>query len=78
MDFRGTVNGIDVIAPPGQTPYCLAFVNRSPTDCIQVVTSQPQLQSALELASYKNCEVEITYVDSGIQYELTRVRLLDR
>ena len=45
-------------------------------DYIQVTTTYHNLQTALELASLKEVEVEVTY-DEGTG-ELSRVRLLDR
>ena len=79
MDYTGYVDGIDVIAT--QAPIrCLAFVNKKPgsADYIQVETGEHRLQTALELASSKNVEVEVTYDNIGGANVVRRVRLLDR
>jgi len=77
-DFRGTVDGIDVHAFGGQPVRCFAFVNQDGNDTIQVVAYEPRLQSALELASSKKCEVEVAFEDDGTHKVVLRVRLLDR
>lgn len=77
-NYTGTVNGIDAQATPGAEPRCQAFINKGETDYIQVTTGYPNLQSALELASVKGVEVEVTYDDSTPENILTRVRVLDR
>jgi hypothetical protein len=76
--YQGTVDGIDVHAYAAQPVRCFAFINKQPGDYIQVVTYEPQLQAALELASSKQCEVEVDYEDDGTSKSLLRVRLLDR
>lgn len=77
-DFQGNVNGINVIATPGQPVRCLAFVTQDPHHEIQVTTEIHQLQTALELASQKGARVEVSYEQSGVENTLTRVHLLDR
>lgn len=78
MTYEGTVNGIDVIATPGQSIRCAAFINNKPGQYIQVETSEGRLQTALETANVKNERVEVSYNENGPQKVLTRVRLLDR
>lgn len=77
-DFRGTVDGIDIHAFSGQPVRCFAFVNQDGHDTIQVITDDTRLQSALELASSKKCEVEVSFEEDGTHKILRRVRLLDR
>ena len=79
MSKEGFVDGIDVIQQTGTT-RCLAFINSEPgsPDYIQVETTNPQLQSALEAASIAKTKVEVSYEQSNGLYSLTRVRLLDR
>jgi hypothetical protein len=77
-DFQGMVNGIDVIATPGQPVRCLAFVTQSSANEIQVTTEIHALQTALELASSKKVRVEVSYDETGGEKKLTRVHLLDR
>ncbi len=80
-DFTGLVNGIDVIAMPGQPVRCLAFVTQSPGHEIQVTTELHALQTALELASSKKARVEVSYEENeenDPENKLTRVHLLDR
>lgn len=75
------MSGIDVMAAPGQKGRCLAFISpekRGGGDEIQVETENPMLQSALETASIKGVQVEVTYDENGGSKELKRVRLLDR
>jgi hypothetical protein len=76
--YRGTVDGIDVHAFGGQPVRCFAFVNQTENDYIQIVTYEARVQSALELASSKKCEVEVSYEDDGTYKIGFRVRLLDR
>ena len=75
--FEGTINGIDVIATPGQVVRSLAFVSRTPNDEIQVTTEIHQLQTALELASNKKTKAEVSF-ETSVEKVLTRVRILDR
>jgi hypothetical protein len=78
LDFQGKVSGVDVIATPSLPIRCLAFVTAGGgTNEIQVTALEARLQSALELASAKDVEVEVTYDNSNPANELTRVRLLD-
>ena len=67
MDYTGYVDGIDVIATKGQPVRCLAFVNRQPggSDYIQVETEEHRLQTALELASSRKVEAEVSFDDGG-------------
>lgn len=77
--YQGTVNGIDVIATPGQEVRCLAFINKQPdSDYIQVTTSEHRLQTALESASGRSVEVKVSFSEKGNEKRLTRVRVLDR
>lgn len=75
--FSGRVSGIDVIATPGLELRCLAIIGEPP-DERQVETKQHALQTALELASSKGCEVEVSYEKAGASKSLARVKLLDR
>jgi len=77
-DFQGLVNGIDVIATPGQPVRCLAFVAQSSQNEIQVITEIHALQTALDLASSKKARVEVSYEETSGEKRLTRVHLLDR
>jgi hypothetical protein len=76
--YEGTVDGLDVIAAPGESIRCFAFINDRPGEYIQVETSEGRLQTALETATVKKARVEVSYTESGPQKVLTRVRLLDR
>lgn len=79
VSLTGTVDGIDVHAlTPGQPVRCFAVLNSPDRDPVQIVVYEPRLQSALELASAKNFEVEVTVSEDGTQSVATRVRLLDR
>jgi predicted O-methyltransferase YrrM len=78
MDYQGKVNGIDVMLDGNNEYLCFAFINHDATNYIQVTTRHPYLQSALELASSKDADVEITCTDTNEEHVLTRVRLLDR
>jgi hypothetical protein len=78
QSYSGTVNGIDVHAFVGQPIRCFAFINQTPEDYIQVITYESRVQSALELASSKNSEVEVSYEDDGVYKIALRVRQLDR
>lgn len=75
--FSGPVSGIDVIATPGLKLRCLATIGR-PAKEMQVQTEEHALQTALELASCKKVDVEVSYEASGPTKTLLRVRLLDR
>ena len=77
MNYQGRVNGIDAQATPGLKPRCQAYIVNDRSQ-IQVSTSHYNLQSALECASKKGVEVEVTYDDSTPENILARVRLLDR
>ena len=76
--FLGTVDGIDVHALEGQPVRCFAILNSPGRDPFQIVAYEPRLQSALELASAKKCEVEVSFKDDGTLKVAIRVRLLDR
>ncbi|WP_216912976.1 hypothetical protein [Nocardia noduli] len=79
VSLTGTVDGIDVHAlVSGQPVHCFAVINGPGRDPVQIVVYEPRLQTALELASAKNCEVEVTVSEDGTQTVATRVRLLDR
>jgi hypothetical protein len=78
VDFVGTVNGIDVIAVPGQPVRCLAFVNQSSEKYIQVTTELHTFQTVLELASLMKAKVEVSYDEHNQEKILTRVTLKDR
>lgn len=75
---QGTVDGIDVHAIGGQPVRCFAFVNTAGRDSVQVVAHESRIQAALELASSKGCEAEVSYQDDGTHKVAVRVRLLDR
>jgi hypothetical protein len=76
--FQGTVNGIDVHAFEGQPIRCFAILNSPDQDPFQIVVYEPRLQSALELAAAKKCEVEVSLKDDDTHKIAIRVRLLDR
>jgi hypothetical protein len=76
--LEGTVSGIDVIATPGKPVRFFAFVKPNVGEEIQVTAELHQLQTALELASSKQVEVEVTFEKSGPENKLNRVRLMDR
>jgi hypothetical protein len=69
--------GIDVHAFEGQPVRCFAILNSPGEDPFQIVAYEPRLQSALELASAKNCEAEVSFKDDGTFKVAIRVRLLD-
>ena len=76
---RGYVDGIDVHAFQGQPVRCFAFINQpGAEDTVQVIALEGRIQSALELASSKKCEVEVEFVDDQSHKVAIRVRLLDR
>ena len=78
--FTGIVNGVDVIATPGQPVRCLAFINRQKgsVDAVQVETEEARLQSILESASARGVTVEVSYRTTDGRNRLARVRILDR
>ena len=78
MDYRGHVNNIDVFAPDDEPIRCYAIIGQDKDDYVQVTAIYHQLQTALELASAKNVEVEVSYIERDDQKILQRVRLLDR
>ena len=78
MEYYGTVSGIFAQATRGSEPRCQAYIHEDDSHFIQVTTTYLNLQSALELASLKNCKVEVSYEESGGTNYLQRVRLFDR
>jgi len=90
--FHGFVNGIDVGGTPwhfsgSSEPKfiglikCWAFISRDKPGGkpeIHVVTTEPRLQTALELAAAKGVQVIVDYYEVKGENRISRVRLLDR
>ena len=77
MDYKGYVRGIDVVATQDEPVSCFALIGYDESDYIQVRALYPQLQTALQLASAKNVEVEVSYVEQDNQRIVERVRFMD-
>lgn len=76
--FGGKVDGIDVQAFDGLPVRCQAILNPPGGEPVQIDVLEPRLQSALELASAKQCLTEVTCLVDGSSAVAVRVRLLDR
>lgn len=76
--FEGKVDGLDVQAYQNRPVRCQAILNPPGGDPIQIEVLEQRLQSALELASAKECAAEVTCLVDEFSRVALRVRLLDR